>query len=127
MKKIFLLFLILSSPAFAEISNDSALRVRYLQTKLMVTALSCEDNTIYNNFMNSHLSFIREIVKINERSFPRAKLDRWLTTVANDESLVINPDNATCNNARELSKRLVSFNKSSLLDFSNNLTITKKP
>jgi len=125
-----------ASPAFSIIcsspSEQQALSMRVLQTKLMVSALSCNAKPQYNLFVKR---FQRELAphgKALRRMFHRTygkkaryHLDKFITGLANDESAVrISAGDRYCPNAHALFTRVLSTNNGYVAALANQLPFT---
>ncbi len=71
----------------------AALKTRVLQSRLMVSALSCEMHTAYNQFMNTHKSYLQNQNSALRKFFTRhfgesagKKMNNFITFTANEAS-----------------------------------------
>jgi hypothetical protein len=92
------LALLAGQPAWAEIcveaADQEALRMRMLQTDLMVAALSCKQHDLYNAFVERFKPQLGEQGRSLKAFFKRAyksnataELDDFVTRLANESSL----------------------------------------
>lgn len=122
-----------ASPALSLICpspvEQHALNVRMLQTKLMVSALSCNAKPQYNTFVKR---FQRELVphgKNLRRMFHRTygkraryHLNKFITRLANDESAVrISAGSQYCQNAQSLFTRVLNTNNGYITALANQM------
>ncbi|MEL0106650.1 MAG: hypothetical protein VW802_06870 [Rhodospirillaceae bacterium] len=122
-----------ASPALSLVcpstAEQHALNVRVLQTKLMVSALSCNAKPKYNSFVKR---FHRELVphgknlrRLFHRSYgkrARYHLNKFITRLANDESAVrVSSGSQYCQNAQALFARVLSANNGYMTALANQM------
>ena len=75
------------------IASSTALNTRVLQTELMVAALSCDEKTRYNTFVNTYQSLLTSQSQTLQALFKRVhggqastRLNAFITKLANNSS-----------------------------------------
>ncbi len=121
----------LASPSAAQplnVREQTALDVRYLQTELMVAALSCgrpEFHNHYNVFVAKFGGSLKRHANVMKSYFSReygaqgtTQLDRYVTRLANEASLRSMQQTAFCQDSVSLFERVTALDPASLDGFS---------
>lgn len=121
----------LSSPANADslsARERAALDVRYLQTELMVAALSCgrpDFHQHYNVFVSKFSKSLKQHANVMKNYFNRQygkqgmkQMDSYVTRLANEASLRSMQQVSFCEDSRVLFQRVTSLEPTSLDAFS---------
>jgi hypothetical protein len=121
----------LASPSAAQPLNareQAALDVRYLQTELMVAALSCgrpDFHQHYNVFVAKFGGSLKRHANVMKSYFSReygaqgiTQLDRYVTRLANEASLRSMQQAAFCQDSTHLFERVTALDPASLDGFS---------
>lgn len=116
-----------ASPSSAQPLNareQAALDVRYLQTELMVAALSCgrtEYHTYYNNFVSKFGNSLKRHSNVMKAYFTREygaqggkQLDTYVTRLANEASLRSMQQASFCQDSKALFERVAATDAPSL-------------
>ncbi|MFC0408864.1 hypothetical protein [Roseomonas elaeocarpi] len=101
-----------ASPVFAQgaclqPAEKTAFDVRALQSQMMVVALSCKHEDVYNAFVTRYSSQLSSAIKVIDASYRRAggqkAMDGYITNMANQQSQEgIRMGSRFCGNSAEL-------------------------